>query len=144
MTAHTDHWAWREKILPAEAPSRKVRQTPLRKLFPGTPLVEFQAWLDASEPGQEHVYFTGLNLGDCENEDTCSAAKAGYAAGLVELCQRRRSDGRLDYLCIRRREITPRTVLGVPWPSTLPVTRCFVSTMAPKDLTPYFRVPRNP
>ena len=129
MTAHADHWPWRAKILPEAPPEkapRKVRQAPLRKLSPGTPLVEFQAWLDASEPGEEHVYFTGLNLGDCENADTAAAAKDAFKAGLVELCQRRRSDGRLDYLCIRRREITPRTVLGVPWPSTLPIVRCFV------------------
>ncbi len=59
--------------------------------------------LDDLEPGETVVYFTGLTLAGSHNEIS-RTAWAMYLRGDAELTQRRRNDGKFDYLVTRRRE----------------------------------------
>jgi hypothetical protein len=63
---------------------------------------DFLAWLDSAKPGDTFVYFTGPNP---RAKETALAAREAFADGKVELAQRRREDGELDYLAIRRSAI---------------------------------------
>ena len=75
----------------------------------------WQDWLNSAPPGSTCVYFHGSNLGDCASPETCKSAKQAFAAGLVELFQRRCEDGKLDYVAVKRKLVRKPSVWGSPW-----------------------------
>jgi hypothetical protein len=86
-----------------------------RILTPGLAKSEWENWLAIAKAGESCVYFRGLNLGDIANPDTPEAVKLAFAAGFVELAQRRCEDGKLDYLAIKKGVPRKPLVCGHPW-----------------------------
>ena len=86
----------------------------------GLPLSQpFSDFLRAATPGARIVYFrssSGAELGDAENRPLRLRIQRAWCDGLVELFQRRRADGGLDYEAHRTRRTSP-----LPRARTFPV-----------------------
>jgi hypothetical protein len=77
---------------------------------------EFLEWLDSAESGSKIVYFEGASLGLANPAATelAKEAREQFAAGRVELCQKRIGKG-FEYLAIKRKQVRPPMVGGSPW-----------------------------
>jgi hypothetical protein len=71
----------------------------------------FNDEIAAATPGAAIVYHTGVAVGT-EAPDVALAARAAYAAGLVELVQSRRGDSEFAYVAIVRRHKRPPVLNG--------------------------------
>jgi hypothetical protein len=68
--------------------------------------------LERLEPGQRVVYHVG-KLARARQAGAIAIADAAWElaqAGLLDLCQRRRPDGQIEYIAVKRRKVDPTPV----------------------------------